>query len=101
MPDPRPVEPRRLDGAADVGSLVALGMEEPPPKPAPPAKPVPPPDTADQSEAAALNAALANAGIETTDSDKAAVAALATLDAATVATVEKWLKAKSKDSPGK
>ena len=40
--DPRPVEPRRQEGGADVGSLVAMGIEEPPPIPAPPAPPEPP-----------------------------------------------------------
>ena len=40
--DPRPVEPRRQEGGADFGSLVAMGIEEPPPIPAPPAPPEPP-----------------------------------------------------------
>lgn len=31
--EPRPVEPRSRDGGADVGSLVAMGVEEPPPIP--------------------------------------------------------------------
>lgn len=35
MPDPRPVEPRRGDAAADLGSLVELGFEAPPQVPAP------------------------------------------------------------------
>jgi hypothetical protein len=36
-PEPRPLEPRRQDGAADVASLVALGkaVAPPTPKPAP------------------------------------------------------------------
>jgi hypothetical protein len=42
MPDPRPVEPRNREGAADVASLVALGLEEPPPIPEPAAPPPPP-----------------------------------------------------------
>ncbi len=33
--DPLPVPPRSRDGAADVGSLVAMGVEEPPPIPEP------------------------------------------------------------------
>jgi hypothetical protein len=33
--DPLLVEPRRREGAADVGSLVAMGVEEPPPVPEP------------------------------------------------------------------
>ena len=44
MPDPRPVQPRRLDGAADVTSLVALGAEDPPPIPAPSIQPFLEPD---------------------------------------------------------
>jgi hypothetical protein len=40
--DPRPVEPRSRDGGADIGSLVAMGVEEPPPIPTPPAPPEPP-----------------------------------------------------------
>jgi hypothetical protein len=35
------MEPRRQDGGADVGSLVALGLEEPPPIPEPAAPPPP------------------------------------------------------------
>ncbi|MEV4783960.1 hypothetical protein AB0K53_00650 [Streptomyces tuirus] len=35
MPDPIPLRPRRDDTAADVGSLVRLGREEPPPIPEP------------------------------------------------------------------
>lgn len=35
MPDPIPVQPRPQPGAADIKSLVALGVEEPPPIPEP------------------------------------------------------------------
>jgi hypothetical protein len=41
MPDPRPLPERPMDGAADLGSLVALGVEEPPPVPEPIAPPPP------------------------------------------------------------
>ena len=49
MSDPIPLRPRRDDTAADVGSLVRLGREEPPPVPAPAIQPFlepdwPPPD---------------------------------------------------------
>jgi hypothetical protein len=102
MPEPRPSEPRRQDGAADVDSLVALGKANPPPLPAEAARPAPPTaDPADEREAAALSAALADAGIEAGSADTAAVRALASLDPATVATVEKWLKTKKKDSTTK
>ncbi|MEG8275791.1 hypothetical protein [Streptomyces sp. AHA2] len=39
MPEPIPLRPRRDDTAADVGSLVRLGREEPPPVPAPATNP--------------------------------------------------------------
>ncbi len=35
VPEPRPVVPRRDEGAADTGTLVELGWVEPPPEPAP------------------------------------------------------------------
>lgn len=102
MPDPRPVEPRRQEGAADVDSLVALGRADPPPIPAPAARPAPPAaNPVDEQEAATLSAALADAGIEAGAADTAAVRALASLDPATVATVEKWLQAKKNDSAGR
>jgi hypothetical protein len=46
------MEPRRQDGGADVDSLVALGLEEPPPIPTPSIQPflapdLPPPDDED------------------------------------------------------
>ena len=86
--------PRRLDdSAADMGSLVALGHEEPPPTPAP-AEAAPTPSPADGQEAVTLSTALADAGIAPTPGDEAAVQALAALDPATVATVERWLRAK-------
>ncbi|MEU3613544.1 hypothetical protein ABZ725_14670 [Streptomyces sp. NPDC006872] len=37
--DPYPVQPRSREGGADIGSLVAMGVEEPPPIPEPPAPP--------------------------------------------------------------
>lgn len=99
MPDPRPVEPRRQHGDADVDSLIALGLEEPHPVPTEPPTPAPPPASpVDEQEAAALTAALAEAGIEAGAGDTAAVQALAALDPATVATVERWLRAKKKDN---
>ncbi|MEH0442429.1 MULTISPECIES: hypothetical protein [unclassified Streptomyces] len=42
--DPLPVPPRSRDGAADVGSLVAMGVDEPPPIPAPSIQPFQEPD---------------------------------------------------------
>ncbi|KOG33278.1 hypothetical protein [Streptomyces resistomycificus] len=94
MPDPIPLSPRRDDTAADVGSLVRLGREEPPPVPAPTAPaPGPPGDDAD---AATLKAALLDAGITTTAEDQAAVQALARLDTTTVEAVARWVKTKKK-----
>jgi hypothetical protein len=102
--DPRPLEPRRQDGGADVGSLVELGMHKPPPKPSPPkpppvveapTAPAPAPDPVDE---ATLNAALAEAGLSVEAADSEAVKALATLDSDTVAAVAKWLKSRKKDN---
>ncbi|MFC9285355.1 hypothetical protein [Streptomyces sp. NPDC057052] len=42
MPDPLPMEPRSKEGGADVASLVALGLEDPPPTPGPVPPPAPP-----------------------------------------------------------
>jgi hypothetical protein len=39
MPDPIPLRPRRDDSAADMGSLVRLGREEPQPIPEPATNP--------------------------------------------------------------
>jgi hypothetical protein len=44
MRDPRPVAARPKGGAADVGSLVALGEAEPPPVPVPSIRPFLEPD---------------------------------------------------------
>lgn len=44
MPEPRAVQPRRDDAAADLGSLVEMGREEPPPIPAPATDPFLQPD---------------------------------------------------------
>jgi hypothetical protein len=99
MPDPRPVEPRRMKGAADVDSLVALGMEETPPTPtaaAPPvveAPPTPPP-APDPADEATLHSALAEAGVSVEAADTAAVRVLAALDSETVEAVARWVKSK-------
>lgn len=52
MPEARERPPRRDDSAADMGSLVALGREEPPPVPAPSISPFlePPPMPPDDDE---------------------------------------------------
>jgi type II secretory pathway component PulM len=97
MPDPRPVAPRTDSGAADMQALVQLGYA--PPQPIPQAspktpEPAPPPDPVDEQEAATLSAALADAGVETTAEDQAAVQALVRLDPATVEAVTRWVKAK-------
>jgi hypothetical protein len=99
MPEAVPRSPRRDDTAADARSLERMGRLEPQPIPTTAQTP-PAPVPADELEAADLTAALADAGIDATDSDKTAVRALASLDAATVETVKKWLKAK-KDKPSK
>lgn len=95
MPEARERPPRRDDTAADMGSLVALGHEDPPRRPAPPETA---PAPVDEQEAVALSTALADAGIAATPGDEAAVQALAALDPATVAAVERWLRAKQTPS---
>jgi len=99
--DPLPMESRSREGGADVGSLVALGLEDPPPLPAPPpvveAPPGPPAE--DPVDEATLNAALTEAGVTVDAADAKAVKALAALDSETVAAVAKWVKGKKKDNP--
>jgi hypothetical protein len=103
MPDPRPVEPRRLEGAADVDSLVALGLEQPPPRPSPPDpphRPETPPAPApasDPVDEATLHSALAEAGVSVEAADTAAVRVLAALDSETVEAVARWVKSKKRD----
>lgn len=96
MPEPSVArQPRRDTTAADAGSLQRMGRLDPQPTPAPahPApEPAPGPD--DAAERAALNTALADAGVTATAEDRAAVQALAGLDAATVEAVTRWLKTK-------
>jgi type II secretory pathway component PulM len=92
MPEAVPRERRHDDTAADARSLQRLGMLEPQPIPVPVKAPAP--DPVDEQEALAITNALADAGIATADSDKAAARALAALDPATVETVTKWLKTK-------
>ncbi|WP_060904934.1 hypothetical protein [Streptomyces scabiei] len=97
-----PAAPRRDDTVADTRSLIDLGRVEPQPIPAPaptapPADspaPQPKPDPADVQEAAELTDALTEAGVTATAEDRAAVQALAKLDAATVAAVTRWMKTK-------
>lgn len=97
MPELIPLRPRRDDTAADVRSLVRLGREEPPPIPAVTA---PAPEApADDADAATLQSALADAGITSTAADRAAIAALAQLDTATVQAVARWMKTKKPDVP--
>ena len=109
---PRAVE-RRIDpSAADVTSLVRLGLIDPQPTPQPPPEPTAPkpdpvpvpepgPDPVDEAEMLQLSAALTEAGITPVAEDQAAVQQLAKLDAKTVAVVQGWLKKKGKPvTPG-
>jgi hypothetical protein len=97
MPDPIPLRPRRDDTAADMRSLVQLGEVEPEPVPATAPEPVP--DPVDEQEAVTLFSALAEAGVETAANDQAAARAIASLDPATVAAVQRWIKAPRKTKP--
>ncbi|MET9550521.1 hypothetical protein ABZY36_35245 [Streptomyces sp. NPDC006627] len=100
MPEPRAVTHRVNNCAGDSASLVQLGLIDPQPTPGPPPDRVPPsgqrPDPADEAEKRALTDALAEAGVEPSETDRAAVQALASLDSATVDAVTRWLKAKKK-----
>jgi hypothetical protein len=104
MPEAIERLPRTDDSAADARSLEELGRLDPQSIPAslpgqpPVGDPAPPPplDLADEQEAAALNAALADAGMAATPEDRAAVQALTRLDPDTVAAVTRWLRTKPK-----
>lgn len=104
MPEARPVA-RRVDASAgDMPSLVRLGLAEPQPVPDAPAPPpadeapppLPPPasDPVDEAEAAALSAALTDAGITATVEDEEAIQRLSRLDPDTVAAVTRWMRTK-------
>lgn len=104
MPEALPVTRRVDDSAGDMTSLVRLGLAEPQPVPDAPAPPpadeapppLPPPvsDPVDEAEAAAISAALTDAGITATVEDQEAVQELAKLDPATVAAVTRWMRTK-------
>jgi hypothetical protein len=68
------------------------------PRPIPPRGPAP--DPVDEAEALQLSAALTEAGITPAAEDQAAVRQLASLDAATVAVVQSWLKRGKPATPG-
>jgi hypothetical protein len=80
-------------------TLVQLGEAEPQPVPAPTPEPQPVPDPGDEQEAVTLFSALAEAGLETSADDQAAARAIASLDPATVAAVQRWIKAPRKAKP--
>jgi hypothetical protein len=84
-------------------SLVQLGEVEAQPVPAPAPEPVPVPqpvpDPVDEQEAVTLFSALTEAGVETAANDQAAARAIASLDPATVAAVQRWIKAPRKTKP--
>jgi hypothetical protein len=95
----RPVTRRVDESAADVGTLADMGVIPQPRAPIAPTPPGPPPEPPGQAEnVATLDAALTEAGVEKTTADTAAVRALATLDAATVQTVARWVKRGKRDT---
>lgn len=100
MPKPRPEPPRVDTTAADVASLVAMGVMDPPPVPSPeppwasPPAPMPEPTPTEQANELMLQSALVDAGVEKTTADEAAIDALARMDPSAVATVTKWLREK-------
>lgn len=98
MAEPRLAVSRPDTTAADSQTLEQMGYIAPQPLPAPQPEPPSVPDSTDEAEEAALEAALSDAGVTATAGDRAAVHALARLDAATVEAVTRWLKTK-KDKP--
>jgi hypothetical protein len=99
LPAERPVQ-RRIDAsAADMGTLVDMGVLEEQTQPPPDEPPGPPPE--EQANALALDAALAEVGVTKTMADDQAVTALAKLDPATVQAITTWVKHKKKDPVAK
>jgi hypothetical protein len=96
-PEPRPAVARVRKGVADAETLVGLGVLEPQRKPPPDGPREPPAE--EQAKRAALDAALAEAGVTKGAADTEALDALATLDAATVEVIASWVKHKKKDAP--
>lgn len=100
VPPDRPAPVRRDKAAADMGTQVALGWVEEPPKPPPEPDPLPPveeePSPTETANKAMLTAALTEAGVEEGTGDDTAVALLAKLPPDTVRTVTRWLKSPKK-----
>lgn len=88
MPEAVPRAPRRDDTAADAASLARMGRPGEQPAPAEPT----PADTSDQADTEELTDALTAAGIPATAEDRAAIQAPASLDDATQAAVQRWLR---------
>ncbi|WP_306317190.1 MULTISPECIES: hypothetical protein [unclassified Streptomyces] len=96
MPDPQPIYRRPDESAADMSSLVQLGLAEPQPVPEPPAPTVPPDQTTQaQENRATLTSALTDAGVTKTPDDEQAINALARLNPADIAAVTRWIAAKN------
>ncbi|MCX5202504.1 hypothetical protein OG897_13730 [Streptomyces sp. NBC_00237] len=100
----RPARPRVDETAGDLGSLVRLGLADPPPEPAPPpAHELP--DAAqsgmERANEARLQAALSESGVSKGGRDEHVIDVLARLDPADVDAVAAWLKQKKdKDETG-
>ena len=86
----------RRTPAADMQTLVDLGLADEQRKPPPDPPPGPPPE---ETAAAEIDAALAEAGISRTAKDAEAVAALAVLPPETVKAVLRWVRHKKRDRP--
>lgn len=88
----RPVTRRIDEAAADAGTLATMGHGKPPPVPV--ADPPPGPSPAEQANEAALQTALADAGVTKTGRDEQVIDVLAKLDPADVEAVTRWLQTK-------
>jgi hypothetical protein len=89
-PPPRPAVPRGQSFLADAETLVDMGVLEE--QPQPPVEEPAAPSLVEQANAAALDEALAGAGITTAPEDADAIAEIAKLDPAVVETITKWVQ---------
>lgn len=100
----RPARSRVDDTAGDLGSLVRLGLADPPPEPGAPPPASDLPDAAqsgmESANEARLQAALGEAGVTKGVRDEHVIDVLARLDPADVDAVTAWLKQKKDKDDG-
>lgn len=89
-PAPRPAPRRQQQPMADAETLVDMGVLEEQPQPPPDIPPEPPAE--EQANVEALDAVLAEAGIQPEAADTAAIAELAKMDPAVVEAIARWVQ---------